>query len=334
MVNLGFESAEFSPEKNDFPYAQFSNPVKDDIAGIYIKLEQAEMAEFKPDEAWKLCEKTFMNDGKPVKTPGYYTQTPRCLVLRRSELCLLNKETKELRTYDDNIKKEAPKTWQTVSYFVIWFLDKNNQFLSKIPLRLKCGGQAGVSFSRTWDKEFRPQVLEAYKKVTGVYSEEKNDKFYAFMVYRPLMKEGLATNPEGQSSSCILTEGLIEPITPQNFLSGYVIPYQDENGQITSQAQKIEGQIEETESWVDVLNREKESNPIVSATIQEGIERSNELIAKLGWKTERARQYLMDNYNKGIRKELTEAEMESFVESLEILVNSLPPVANYEDTEY
>ncbi len=276
-IDFGFNSEEFTGSVDIMPVAQFINPVRCSHWGIGIKYAQGQAAGFLPDDTWQLVDHEFSDD---TIEKIYLCQTPRLVVLNRSGA--LMSDNTQIVSYDANKKG---KGWKSFSYIVVWFLNKDNQPLSQIPFRLKCTGQAGVTFNKNYNHYytqecFTKKFLQVYQDLTGDKTP-KNQLFFTHAVYLPKLIKGKAVNKtSGQSSPACLTEGYCVP-TPDNFASLIV-----KNG--TKLSDRIKEALELTSGWINISNINKElekvEKPISSSTpkpdrVEEMLEETSSLDA-------------------------------------------------------
>ena len=209
--DYGFNSDEFLGTLAHIPYAQFLN-ASNSTYGLAVTQPNAEASDLNIDkEYWRYHEHEFSNSEK-VNT--FIAIKPRVLILHRSNPFY--------KTVDDNIYKYNPslkkvKEGKAFSYLVVWFLDKNNNPLSKMPFRLLCKGYSGISFIKQYDyhdnsKSFCRQLLNVYKKATGDQKQELNEIFYAHAVYEPLLERKKVTSSYvNQSSYAVVTTSFDQP---------------------------------------------------------------------------------------------------------------------------
>lgn len=239
-LDFGFDSNEFLGELSSIPYAQFLNSDNDSF-GVAITSTNAESTQFTLTDAWKPVEHEF-SDGTN-ETLLLATQ-PKLLVLNRSRSMMSN----ETETIAYERKKHNTGDYKAFSYLVVWFLDDNNQPLSKQPFRLKCSGYSGLTFLRNYSyhnnpRSFCNQFLAIYKSLTGDRAIEKNELFYAHAVYQPtLVRARVTSSINGKSNTAVLTSGFLEP-TPDNFASLII----KNGGEVSS---KIKQFIQITKPWL------------------------------------------------------------------------------------
>ena len=214
-MDFGFNSSEFEGTEEIIPYAQFINPVRSVNWGIGIKASCAEAAKFNPDSNWKLVKHKF-GDGNREEI--YLCQKPRLIILARSG-ALMGKDG-QVTKYNAQLKNQG---WKSFSYAIVFFLSEQNELLSETPFRLKCGGQAGITFIKNYSHYsnqecFTKKFLICYQYLTGDTSP-KNQLFFSHAVYIPFLREGEAFNRDKtQSSPACLTDGYLVP-TPENLVT-------------------------------------------------------------------------------------------------------------------
>lgn len=238
--DFGFGGDEFRGEIATVPYCQFLN-ANSQKYGIAITPSNAELAEFKADESWQAVEHEF-NDG--TRETLLVTKQPRLLILNRSQPLMSD----GIKTMPYSKVKFAEGGFKAFSYVVVWFLDHNNQPLSKLPFRLKCSGYAGLTFLKNYSyynnpNSFCKHFLNVYKTLTGDRAIDKNDIFYAHGVYQTeLVRKKATSSHNGQSSFAVMTDSFVEP-TPANFAALII-----KNGSTLSC--KIKQLLETTKSWL------------------------------------------------------------------------------------
>lgn len=269
-MDFGFDN-EPTLESSIIPFAQFFNPVKSENMGIGIKLEQADLAGFKPDSSFKKVDHKFGKD----KVNIYLSIAPRLLVLNKSnQLYMKGKDTYaekfDLQKYVDN--KTNYKVW---GYAVVMFLSKDNEFLSELPFRIKLNGQAGMSFVECWNggKTNKPNLFKhlfsQYQQATGKKLEPIS--FKSHMVYEPILEEKEVGNGSDTSSVC-LTVGFKQ--------------YPLDKGLI-SRSQEIVDFVELTKSWGEPSTILREHNEnievdnLASKTDENGVVHDPELEQEL-----------------------------------------------------
>lgn len=235
-MNFGFDN-EPTLESSIIPFAQFFNPPKSGKGnmGIGIKLEQADLAGFKPDSSFKKVEHYFGEQ----QTEVFLASAPRLLILNKSsQLYMKSKndgsyvEKFDLQQYSNN--KSSYKVW---GYAVIMFISQDNKFLSEIPFRIKLNGVAGISLIECWNggKTNAPNLFkhlfDQYKKATGKKLEPIS--FKSHMIYEPVFERKTVGQGSNQSPVCYTT--------------GFK-KYELENGLI-SRNQEIVDFVELTKSW-------------------------------------------------------------------------------------
>ncbi len=261
-MDFGFNSEEFTGTEEVIPYAQFINPVRSENWGIGIKKSCAEAAKFQPDSNWNLVQHKF-GDGNREEI--YLCQKPRLIILARSG-ALMGKDG-QVTKYNAQLKSQG---WKSFSYAIVFFLSEQNELLSESPFRLKCSGQAGISFIKNYSHYsnqecFTNKFLICYQRLTGD-KNRKNQLFFSHAVYVPYLKEGEAFNRDKtQSSPACLTEGYLEPI-PENLVTLII-----KNATYTSDL--IKQAIEATADWI-----KHESIAETERTIQEEVFDANSSI--------------------------------------------------------
>lgn len=252
LYDFGFEGEEFSADIEQIPYCQFLNASTKKF-GIAVTVDNAELAEFRPDTTWQLDEHEFVSTGEITNI--FWTQAPRMLVLGSSPLLMQAKsEDYNPILFDRNIYNGDH--FNAFSYKVVYFLDKNNKPLSKIPFRIKLSGYAGTTFNQKFsnyrdNKAFCSMVLKVYKKLSGDKSKKgKSESFYAHAVFMPTFKRENVTNAMGLSSFAVKVVSFVEP-TEENFLAILLSVKNPENAFVAEA-------IEATKDWIDKSKWEKD----------------------------------------------------------------------------
>ena len=257
--DFGFGGEEFAGELSVVPYAQFLN-ASNSKYGLAVTSQNAELAEFELIDSWQPIEHEF-TDG--TNETLLVTQKPKLLVLNRSQPMMSN----ENETIPYNKAKHSEGGYKAFSYVVVWFLNEDNQPISKLPFRLKCSGFAGVTFLQNYDyynksDSFCKKFLSIYKALTNDRAIGKNNVFYAHAIYQPtLVRDKATSSANGQSSFAVMTNGFVEPTT-ENFGSLII-----KNGSPVSD--RIKQMIEMTEPWLKTEPATEYSEPEMQMSQEE-----------------------------------------------------------------
>ncbi|WP_036487188.1 DUF5895 domain-containing protein [Myxosarcina sp. GI1] len=247
-IDFGFNTDEFVGEITTVPYSQFLNASSKNY-GLAITSANASLAEFELTDGWQPVEHEF---GDGSKETVLLTKQPRLLVLNRSQPLMSN----EIETIPYSKAKCDEGGYKAFSYTIVWFLDKNNKPISKLPFRLRCSGNAGYTFHKNYQyydnsNSFCKKFFASYKTLTDDPATEKNSLFYAHAVYQPtLVREKVTSSVNGKSSYAVITKSFVEP-TKNNFGSLII-----KNGSQTSD--RIKQLIETTKSWLKTESVEAE----------------------------------------------------------------------------
>lgn len=253
--DFGFNHEQFNQEL--VPYAQFFNADAQKY-GIAVTANNAELAQFELNDNWQPIEHQFKDGANEILL---FTNQPRLLILNRSKPMMSN----DAETIPYNKAQSELGGYKPFSYVVVWFLDRDNQPISQLPLRLRCSGYSGYTFLKNYDyhdnsNSFCKQFLATYKSLTSDRAVEKNDLFYAHAVYQPqLVRAKVTSSVNGQSNWAVLTQSFVEP-DPTNFASTIV-----KNGSPLSD--RIKQLIQTTKPWLKTEEVDSEAqNTVDNAT--------------------------------------------------------------------
>jgi hypothetical protein len=267
-LNFGFENEDVVVS-SIIPFAQFYNPTRSDNWGIGIKEEQVEVAQFKPDSNWQLVDHKY---GDKSTGKVWLTQKPRLLLLNRYNVLFMQCKGGKVEIYN-KAKYSENETYKVWSYCSVMFLDKDNKFLSDVPLRLKLGGIAGISFIEQWGGSSKNKqshlfnhLFAQYKKMSGKSLEPVS--FRSHMIYEPLL-EVREVGSKSTSEVCF-TKGFKE--------------YSIQEGLI-KRNQEIVDLVQLTKNWgtkETILREETEEiDELASKTDADGVVHDPELEARL-----------------------------------------------------
>jgi len=188
-VNNSAHELEFINDLSDnltssgsIPYIQNINPPNMPIAqikklatpyGLFIPLEQAEQAEFKPSAVWSETEVSFGDDGE-VTVKGYISVDPRFVVIHSSGIEVQEKGDRGYRyaglayeggklTKWGELAKEDRVGYRQCVRNLILFVDENNVPLHRNPFQLSARGGFGASLGVEL-REFYGEVDRAFSK--------------------------------------------------------------------------------------------------------------------------------------------------------------------------
>lgn len=134
VQDFGFAGEEFT--KESIPYAQFFNADAQKY-GIAVTANNAELAQFELSDNWQPIEHQFRDGANEIL---FFTNQPKLLILNRSKPLMSN----DTETIAYNKQKHDAEGYKAFSYVVVWFLNQDNQPISKLPFRLKCSGYSGI----------------------------------------------------------------------------------------------------------------------------------------------------------------------------------------------
>lgn len=239
--DFGFNSDEFLGKLNSIPYAQFINASSKKY-GMAITSTNASLAETEIDKNWSVVKHEF-SDGQ--EDDLLINPNPRLVIINRSKT--LMEQEGQVIPYNKEIY-EPGGDWKPFSYCVVWFLNENNEPISKLPFRLKCSGYSGTTFLKEYQyynspNSFCKKFLQVYKSLTGDRAIAKNDIFYAHAIYQPtLTREKVTSSYNGQSSFAVVTKEYKSPTTKD--FGNFII----KNGSQVSE--KIKEFITTTKDWI------------------------------------------------------------------------------------
>jgi hypothetical protein len=208
-------------DDNDFtaptelPYAQWVNP-QSDAVGLGIKVSQAEIAGFTPDESWK---KQTLNLGSD-KEDVYLATEPRLVILNGSSTVdphikglanplYMHHASGEKQLFDKD-KYYADKDNYVVYRPIIFFpVGKNNELLSPTPFVLNIKKASSRTLTDVYFKQWIEALLNAYRSVGVNFPAGKRPtcSFLARNVFEPtIIKSTLqSANSSAKSQATICT---------------------------------------------------------------------------------------------------------------------------------
>ena len=187
--------------------------------GLFISAEQAEMANFVPDETWIPTEVGF--SGKEDTTVGFITQNPRLVVIHQSKpevqyRCDANSRYKFLDLYWNNggitqasiSAKTNKELYKVVTRHLVLFLGAEGQPLHNEPIQYTAKGAFASSLSVELNNLYlvTGESLAAYQKSLGVRSPGKvlTQKARAFCTFQ--MSINWTRNSDDKSPYCYPSE--------------------------------------------------------------------------------------------------------------------------------
>ncbi len=227
------------------PFAQIINPNKDPkIFGIGIQDSEANSAHFKPDEDW-LEIKDYYRVGSTI----FVTSTPRILFLNSSDL-LLEKEGVIKLFKKSTWAKDKKDAWKIFRYAVVYFLDRNQNLLSKEPFRIKLAGSSGYALFQSYysskDRQcFCKQLLSAFKLLSPG-NKGVNEYFFTHGIFAPTLVSKTVELDNGDTVGLIAVKSFEIPdgSSRDSFLKTFI------NGK-SETSNLIKSATEVTQSWVD-----------------------------------------------------------------------------------
>ena len=197
----------YKSDREVLPWAQILNKSEDlERAGLFITEENAEKANFTPDENWEVFKKRF-GEGDPVT--GFRTIRPNFSIVHTSPLFMKNREgDSDLTLFD---KKTYNSMLQTcVTRYLLVFLDKNNKPLNFTPIQFTAKGSVCGSMGGELRK-----VKEEINKIVG---SQMGNRF--FSLWRIGLQLDTVIKGEKQLSSWVTTVAGHDPIVPKTHFFG------------------------------------------------------------------------------------------------------------------
>src|SRR5579883_3031642 len=198
-VKFDFEDEKFNaPPSQVIPWCQMINPRydKDGIQphGLAIKLDNAHLVGFHPDDNWQQIEHEFSSGVETV----FLSTTPRLVIVRRGPLSVKDRETGvKLGTLKDNYDAFlADKLkFKTFTRYLIFLVGEDKKFLHTSPLQLTLNGAAGASFSKAYCEYQQGRVVSGFvaelEKAYASYRKQpltpKGPLFHAHGIFCPII---------------------------------------------------------------------------------------------------------------------------------------------------
>lgn len=192
--SFDFDFSEYEENVEDLrslPFAQLLQPqgkisdAKKSVYGVFIKAENAEAVNFRPDHRWAECQASFEDDqGSEIFEDGFTATSIRMVVVRRSAMKIFYTETpdavkkswkyigdaytnKGVMTQAGQKAIDEPKSCQRRTMHLIFFVDDNNQPLHDTPFQFTTKGAFGGNFGAELNlfyKEVNTAFFKAAKK--------------------------------------------------------------------------------------------------------------------------------------------------------------------------
>lgn len=282
MGKLSYLETGIQDEIKVIPYAQFLNPIKHTLFGIGIKKDQGDLAQFTPDQSWKL-ETAMIGDNQQEI---YYCTTPRLLILAQSDVMMSNGY--EIIKYDRTQKEEG---FSPLSYMVFWPVDKDNNPLSNLPFRIKTSSMAGKSLRDVF-KQWQTSLMSAYSKIEG----STKGLTWSAGVFESKWHKGTTKTPDGKLQTIAEIESFTL-ITVENIEQYYILPNSDVGRSLVNIKQEVA-------DWCNLIN----SKPQTQETVEDNFDYSitdlrltcEEKFTALNFLPLQKNKYVEDNFHKKI----------------------------------
>lgn len=255
MTAITQDLKQFEGDISLVPYAQIINPDTDrdnSVFGVAVKKSEAKAALFKPNEDWHEIENYF--DEEDEDGTIFINRTPRILFLNSSDL-LITKDGVVKPFNKSTWAKDKEDGWRTLRYAVIYFIDPEQNLLSKDPFRIKLIGSAGYDLFQSYHSAknrncFCKKLLSAFTQLSP-NSKGVNRYFFTHGIFAPTFGtktiEVSDNNDANNKEVEILTVSSFEipdGSTKENFLKNFI----DGKSKTSSQ---IKTATEFSQSWVD-----------------------------------------------------------------------------------
>ncbi|MCC5640983.1 DUF5895 domain-containing protein [Nostoc sp. CHAB 5844] len=283
-------------------------------AGIWIAYENQQLAGWYEGKEFEgggkefkvLTNKLDENDEK-IGIPGVIYKQPRMLVIGRSPL-LYGNDRKVIGVWrkDDGLDKN---NYKFARRYMVIFVDAQNQPLHIAPVQITAWGVFQVSFDQQL-LAFREFCEQVYAEVQRKPHEAKTLLWHSMWVFCPELKTEKRERGGQASNACVCT-GFEKPTALE--WEGYCIGKQAIVQDIATLHNSI------TEWWKKGLMSEVNSMRVPNNALNRNLlmSQSQELIAALGWTQTQGQQFLIENYGKKGRQNLTDAEFVDFVNKLQ-----------------
>lgn len=275
-------------ENDVIPFAQWFNPQKGRKIGIGIREDQAELANFQPDNRW---EKVDVKFGDKIEK-FWVSNTPRLICLNavanatgiQGNICpvYMTDDTGKTTPFNKNTRTSAHKAW---SFFVFCVVDDQNNVISD-PIRLKIKQKShmtlmnhyklGGTEGKTTIKPFTSRLIEVFNSIGFKFpaGQRPSAMFYAFAVFEPIMERSDISSTSGTSSEACVVTGYSE-LNPQNLGSFFINKKHPSHEKITQFMQNIL-------KYVDYKNSKEESTETTESTVYENpVQSEEEVLASL-----------------------------------------------------
>lgn len=316
MTAFDFDSAEHKAYEKTPAAKSIPSP-----AGIWIAYENQQLAgwyenkELEGGKEYKVLTNKLDENDEKIGIPGALYRQPRILVIGRSPL-LYGNDRKVIGVWrnSDGLDKNAYKFGRR--YMVI-FVDAQNQPLHIAPVQITAWGVFQVSFDQQL-MAFRETCEQAYASFQGKHHQPKNLLWHSMWVFCPILKTEKREKGGQTSNACVCSE--YEKPTALNWES-YCIGKKP----IAQEIALVHNSI--SDWWKKGLPKNNLPEVATSHALDRNqlMMESQRLIEALGWKEEKGKQFLIDNYGKKGRQLLTNEEFANFVNKLQSMQ------ANYDE---
>lgn len=208
------DDSDFSTPK-EIPYAQWINPQSSGV-GLGIKVSQAELAGFTPDDTWEKKTLELGSDKEEV----YIASEPRLIILNGAStidannqgspnpLYMHNVSTGEKRFFDKDTYYADRENWTVYRPIILFPVGKDNQLLSGTPFVFNIKKASSRTLCDIYFKQWIPALLEAYKSVGVDFPKGKRPTcaFLARNIFEPIIQESklqaMSSNAKSTASVC------------------------------------------------------------------------------------------------------------------------------------
>lgn len=337
------------------PYCQLISPKdSDDKFGIFITLDEAEAAEFVPDEHWEMTENKFKSsDGSSITRKGYMMKMTeedgfpetfpyRMVVVRFSPAFVYqgsqivgplydtSSGKRELTNYGELAEDPKQSDYYKANKLLVYFLNESLQPLSQKPFQFKIKGAFRGSFSTNfiqYQSEFEKIFLEQAKK-SGLFKGTKrlNPKYLTLAIFKFTISKRIAK--EG-TEVCVLSKIFLPSSTDigkkrknqKNDITFILSDISDVFIDLYGDNKDFAHQLfEDVDNYASFGQPPKEND---NKEKDEKLAKIYNLVKQLGWTNQEAISFLQQNYDKSSRKFLTNNEIDDCIKSL---INELPLV--------
>lgn len=173
----------------------------------------------------QLVEHTYRNK---TKDKGILITNPRMLCVAKTDPYQFDadksKEQKKkviVGLYDAALKGQ--RNIKTERIYLVFFLDKNNNFLHNLPLKYAARGANGASFD-AHRRAFRAELESCHASAAGIALRPKNDRFHSLGVF--CFETAAEMVGEGSDSSWVCRVVSHEKPKPENW-KNYFLGYSE-----------------------------------------------------------------------------------------------------------